>query len=87
MTASAPAPATGEEAATEVTAVAAPQGRTPATGIGGDEEAVRLVEAPSAEDTAGGEGEEEELGEASGGTAGAAHTIAVLLNWLLRRKK
>ena len=74
MTASAPAPATGEEAATEVTAVAAPQGRTPATGIGGDEEAVRLVEAPSAEDTAGGEGEEEELGEASGGTAGAAHT-------------
>ena len=74
MPASAPAPATGEEAATEVTAVVPLQGRTAAAGIGGDGEAVRPAEVPPAEDTAGGEGEEEEGGEVSGGTAGAAPT-------------
>ena len=58
--ASAPAPATGEEAATEVTAVVPLQGRTAVAGIGGDGEAVRPAEVPPAEDTAGGEGEEEE---------------------------
>ena len=50
------------------------QGHTAAAGIGGDEEAVTPVEVPPAEDTAGGEGEEEEGGEVSGGTAGAALT-------------
>ena len=48
------------------------QGRKVAVIIGGDGEAVRLAEAPPAEDTDGGEGEEVEGGEASGGTAGAA---------------
>ena len=38
------------------------------------EVAVRLAVVPLAEDTAGGEGEEEEGGEVSGGTAGAAPT-------------
>ena len=72
--ASAPAPATGEEAAPEVTAVEPLLGCTAAVGTGGDGEAVRPAVVPRAEDSAGGEVEEEEGGEGSGGTAGAAPT-------------